>query len=37
LQFGKIDAAPALGIALIIAAAQFAQKGLTALYSHLPL
>jgi len=37
LRLGKLDLAPLLGVALVFLAAEFAERGLTALYTRLPL
>ena len=37
LRFGKVDLTPLVGIFLVFFTAEFAQRGLTVLYSRLPL
>jgi uncharacterized protein YggT (Ycf19 family) len=37
LRFGKIDVAPILGVVLVLAGSELAERGLTALYSRVPL
>jgi len=37
MRFGKVDIAPILGVTLVFVGSEFAERGLTALYSRLPL